>query len=77
MTSKTSETDKFSFSFGENGVKGKNGENGKNGVNKKFCSGFDQAATYLYEILGDFKEKNPEQIDLMVEIENYFEKCLL
>ena len=35
MTSKTSETDQFSFSFGENG------ENGKNGENKNFCSGFD------------------------------------
>ena len=64
MTSKTSETENFSFSFGENEE------------NESFCSGFDQAATYLYKILGEHKEEDEER-DLMVEIEKYFEKCFL
>ena len=43
-TSKTCETERFWFSFGDN-------------KEKDLCSGSDQAATHLYKVLGQTNQK--------------------
>ena len=56
-TTKNNITSQFSFSFG---------------ANEKFGSGYDLAATKLYEALGNQKK----EIDLIEEITEYFKNSL-
>jgi hypothetical protein len=56
-TTKNNMTGEFSFSFG---------------TDKNFGSGYDLAATKLYEALG-----KPNEVDLMEEITNYFRNFFL
>ena len=61
-TTKVNMTDQFSFQYGVEG---------------EFISQLDNAAKALYEALGDKSKNENEQQDLLTEITNYFESCIL
>ena len=59
---KVNMTDQFSFQFGVEGA---------------FISELDNAAKVLYEALGEKSKNENEQQDLLTEITNFFENCIL